>query len=118
VGYDGQKVELWPQPWRGATWNAGCAVRAFQQEQVAGAPRRRVVLWLLTVALLAAAVALVVWPPMPWKLAALLPGVPELFLLLLATMGAKWGREVREVADELAFVGAGGGRRGGHLAPV
>jgi hypothetical protein len=50
-------------------------VGAFQQEREAGAPRRLAVLWALTVALLAGAVVLLLWPPMPWKLAAILPGV-------------------------------------------
>jgi hypothetical protein len=83
VTYDGPRVELRPQPWRGGLWHAGCAVRAF-----------RAILWRITLALLAiAAVLLLV--PMPWKLAAILPGLAGLFGLLLVTVGPPWARETR-----------------------
>ena len=93
--YDGPRVELRPQPWLGGTWHVVCAVRAFQQAQEAGVPRRRVVLWLVTLALLAVAGVLVLATPMPWKLVAVLPGLAGLLGLLLVTMGPRWGREVR-----------------------
>jgi Flp pilus assembly protein TadB len=94
VTYDGPRVELRPQPWRGSTWHAGCAVAAFQQEQQAIAPKRRAALWVVTAALLAVTVVAVLLP-WPWRLAAILPGLAGLFSLLLVTMGPKWGREVR-----------------------
>ncbi len=93
--YAGPRVELRPQPWRGGTWHVGCAVGAFQQQQEAGVPRRRAILWLVTLALLAIAGVLLLLVPMPWKLAAALPGLAGLFCLLLVTMGPRWGREVR-----------------------
>ncbi len=89
VGYDGPKVAIRPLPWPGATWHAGCAVSGFQQEQEAGAPRRLAILWAATVALLTAAGALLLWPPMPWKLAAVVPGLPGLLCLLVATVGRR-----------------------------
>ena len=40
-------------------------------------------------ALLTAAGALLLWPPMPWKLAAVVPGLPGLLCLLVATVGRR-----------------------------
>jgi len=53
------------------------------------APRRLAILWAATVALLTAAGALLLWPPMPWKLAAVVPGLPGLLCLLVATVGRR-----------------------------